>query len=136
MRADHPDTKTVLLTHHQLFSKYQPGSKAMVDKLAPVIADKPLDAWFWGHEHRCIVYKDPQQVRLASVVGHGGIPEYLHEEVTPPFDRQVYEYRKVHSTDWQPWITFGFCVVDLDGPKMTVTYIDEAGDRHFSIEHT
>ena len=106
----------------------------MAAKLQPIADAQPLDAWFWGHEHRCIVYRDVQNVRLASVVGHGGIPEYLHEELASPFTGQEYEYRKIHSTDWQPWITFGFCVLDLDGPDLKVTYIDEDGDRHHTTQ--
>ena len=135
MRAQHPDAKTILLTHHQLFSAYEDCAVAMRAKLMPVAVERPVDAWFWGHEHRCLVYRDHENVRFASCVGHGGIPEYVPEQALTPPKGLVYEYRDVHSKDRQPWITFGFAVVDLDGPRMRVRYIDESGREHWSTEH-
>ena len=135
MRAQHPDAKTILLTHHQFFSAYEDGAVAMRAKLMPVAVERPVDAWFWGHEHRCLVYRDHENVRFASCIGHGGIPEYVPEQALTPPKGLVYEYRDVHSSDPQPWITFGFAVVDLDGPRMRVRYIDEIGREHWSTEH-
>jgi hypothetical protein len=135
MRRDHPGRKTVLLTHHQLFSAYQAGAQPMRTKVRALLEAQPIDAWFWGHEHRCLAYRDHERVRFASCVGHGGIPEYLEEAPLKPSEGLVYEYRKVHSKDWQPWITFGFCVLDLEGPDMTIRYVDEDGNEHCRLEH-
>lgn len=135
MRSDNPGRKTVLLTHHQVFSAYQAGAKDLRLKTRGLREEHPVDAWFWGHEHRCLAYRDLEGVRFASCVGHGGIPEYLHKESLRKPDGLVYEYRKIHSTDWQPWITFGFAVIDLKGPDMTITYIDEDDNTHCVLEH-
>lgn len=130
-RADHPGRRTVLLSHHQLFSAYEAGARALRAKIRPVLDAAPLDAWFWGHEHRCLVYRDLENVRFASCAGHGGIPEYLVEALPVPPEGLVYEYRKQYGTGWQPWNTFGFAVLDVDGPHIDVRYVDEDGNEHY-----
>ena len=69
--------------------------------------------------------------RFASCAGHGGIPEYLVEQHAVPPDGLVYEYRKQYGTGWQPWNTFGFAVLDVDGPRIDLRYIDEDGNEHY-----
>jgi hypothetical protein len=134
MRAEHPGRSTVLLSHHQLFSAYEAGARKLRAKMRPVLEEQPVDAWFWGHEHRCLAYRDLERVRFASCVGHGGIPEYLVDEHAVAPQGLVYEYRKQHGTGWQPWNTFGFAVLDVDGPKIDVRYIDEDGAEHFRTQ--
>jgi hypothetical protein len=131
MRAEHPERKTALLSHHQLFSAYEPGATGLRTKIRWVLQEAPIDAWFWGHEHRCLVYEDLENVRFATCIGHGGIPEYLVKPGLVSPRGLVYEYRRIHSTDWQPWNTFGFAIVDLDGDRMTVRYVDERGVEHY-----
>jgi hypothetical protein len=133
-RERHSARKTVLLSHHQLFSAYQAGAHVLRQKIHPVLEQKPVDAWFWGHEHRCLAYRDLEQVRFASCVGHGGIPEYLAKQSLKPPDGLVYEYRKVHGTGWQPWITLGFVVLDVDGPQIKARYVDEDANEHWATQ--
>jgi hypothetical protein len=134
LRREHPNRKTVLLSHHQLFSAYESGAVSLRQKIRPLLKEKEIDAWFWGHEHRCLAYRDLEGVRFASCVGHGGIPEYLVEESLVRPKGLVYEYRKPFSTSWQPWITFGFAVLDIDGPHIVVRYVDEDGNEHWRTE--
>jgi hypothetical protein len=134
MRRNNPGRKTVLLSHHQMFSAYEAGARTLRSKIRSVLDEGAIDAWFWGHEHRCLAYRDLENVRFASCVGHGGIPEYLPEQALKPPDGLVYEYRKQHGTGWQPWITFGFVVLDVDGPNIGLRYIDEDNNPHWSTE--
>jgi hypothetical protein len=133
------DCRTALLTHHQLFSAHEPGAKVLQQKIEPVLDTERIDAWFWGHEHRCIQYDSSEwnghRVGFASCVGHGGIPEYLamkEGETRPP--PWAYEYLKPFGTAEEPWETFGFAVVDLEGPQMRVRYIDEDGTEHYRVD--
>lgn len=134
MRRAHPGRRTVLLSHHQLFSAYEPGAATLRRKIRPVLEEQEVDAWFWGHEHRCLAYRNHEGVRFASCVGHAGIPEYLIKQSPAPASGLVYEYRKVYGTGWQPWNTFGFVVLDVDGPRIRIRYIDEDANMHWSTE--
>jgi predicted phosphodiesterase len=123
--------KTMLFSHHQLFSGYEPGARTLQQKIKPVLDTGRVDAWFWGHEHRCLVYGEDRGVRFASCVGHGGIPEYLIAKEGDPYPPPlVYDYRKVHGDGWQPWDTFGFAVIDLTDTGFHARYVDEDGNEH------
>ena len=132
------EQKIALLSHHQLFSAHEEGARRMREKIAPVLETGRIDAWFWGHEHRCIQYAESRQdghrVGFASCLGHGGVPEQLvmkeGQTLAPPW---VYEYLKPYAPD-EPWETFGFAVVDIDGPKMSVRYIDEDRIEHHRVQ--
>jgi predicted phosphodiesterase len=126
--------RTTILSHHPLWSDYGPEvGEDLRNQIGPILADEQrhIDAWFWGHEHRCAVFKPRNPVDFTSCVGHGGIPSYLTAAESDPYPPNVkYEYRKQHGRGWQPWNTFGFAVLDLDGRNMHVRYIDESGTMH------
>jgi hypothetical protein len=129
---------TILLSHHQPFSAHGEGNHILRRKIAPVLATNQVDAWIWGHEHRCIVYGptevDGCPLSFSSCLGHG-VPEHLTmkegETKPPPW---VYEYLRVESDDFQPWGTFGFAVMELNNEKMSIRYIDEHGVNHHTVE--
>lgn len=136
---DAPDHKIALLSHHQLFSAHEDGAEKLQKKIKPVLETDRVDAWFWGHEHRCIQYEatewEGDRVGFASCLGHGGIPEYLAmkegETKPPPW---AYEYLKPFGSEEEPWEKFGFAVLDLEGPQMSVRYVDEDGTEHHRVE--
>lgn len=133
-----PDQRIGLLSHHQLFSAHEDGARVLGEKIEPVLATERIDAWFWGHEHRCIEYAESRQrghrVGFASCLGHGGVPEHLvmKEIDPPPPSPWVYEYLKPFR-EGEPWETFGFAVLDIEGPKMSIRYIDENGVEHRNV---
>lgn len=126
-----PGLRTAMLSHHQLFSAYEPGAETLRAKIQPVLDSERIDAWFWAHEHRCLTYKPHMKVPFSSCVGHGGIPEYLVAGPSDPYPEPLaYDYRLRRGEGWEPWNTFGFAVAELDGRAMTVRYIDEDGRAH------
>jgi hypothetical protein len=137
--ADAPAMKNALVSHHQLFSAHEDGAETLVEKIRPVLDTGRVDAWAWGHEHRCIEYAetrwDDVRVGFSSCIGHGGIPEYLvmKEGSTKP-QPWVYEYLRHYGTGWEPWDTFGFAVLELSDDRMKVRYIDEDGSEHRTVE--
>jgi hypothetical protein len=80
--------KTILLSHHQLFSALsQIGPVNGLGKLEPVnprlltsyvafskAAKQPIAAWFWGHEHMLTIYGDYQTLAKGRCLGCGAIP--------------------------------------------------------------
>jgi len=133
------DQRIGLLSHHQLFSAHEDGAKVLGDKIEPVLATERVDAWFWGHEHRCIQYGESQheghRVGFASCLGHGGVPEHMVMKETDPRPDPPWEYEYLRPfREGEPWETFGFAVLDIDGPKMSVRYIDENGTEHHNVK--
>lgn len=125
--------KTVLLSHHQLFSAYEPPEPELAARVAPILARTPVTAWFWGHEHRCMVYNAHEHVSFARCIGHAGVPVYMwHDEPDAYPSPGKYEYRKFIRNGLERWALFGFAVLDFDGPALRVRYVDENGDTHYT----
>jgi hypothetical protein len=126
-----PGKQTILLSHHQLFSAYERGGNKLADKLSGPLANGSIRAWFWGHEHRCMVYAPHGGVPFARCIGHGGVPVYMtHDEDDPYPPPALYEYRKVLRQRLEPWAAFGFAVLEFEGPTLRVRYVDENGSEH------
>lgn len=124
-----PHRQTVLLSHHQLWSAYEHAGAGLTEDLGGVLASGQIDAWFWGHEHRCLVYEATEQLPFSCCLGHGGIPEYLIKaEASAEAPALRYSLRKRHGAGIEPWGTFGFAVLDFYGREMRISYIDEDGE--------
>jgi hypothetical protein len=135
------DRRIGLLSHHQLFSSHEDGAKVLGEKIKPVLETERVDAWFWGHEHRCIQYGESQhenhRVGFASCLGHGGVPEHLimKESDPPPAPPPLWEYEYLQPfREGEPWEMFGFAVLDINGRDMSIRYIDEHGTEHYKVE--
>jgi hypothetical protein len=127
----HSNLKTVLLSHHQLFSAYESAGSLLATQLRPLLAKGGINGWLWGHEHRCLIYSPSEGVGFSSCVGHGGIPEYLIAKEGEPLPKPLkYDYRKVWGDGTEPWNTFGFVYLDLTDATCELTYVDEDGDPH------
>lgn len=128
---DRNGQKSILLTHHQLFSAYEDGSsvgKVLGQKLAPVLGEKQIDAWFWGHEHRFVMYEPTVNVRNARLVGHGGVPVYMtHADDGSYIKPAMFEDRRFIQRGLEHWAMFGFAILDFEGPEIHVSYVDETG---------
>jgi hypothetical protein len=69
--------KVILFSHHQPFSLLDQQGPKLVEKLRPILASGRIFAWYWGHEHRCVLYdRHPQWGLQGRCVGHGGFPYY------------------------------------------------------------
>ena len=53
----------------------------LVSKLGHLLGRKRIAAWYWGHEHRCVLYDaHPAWGVLGRCIGHGGYP-YFREGI-------------------------------------------------------
>ncbi len=125
--------KTVVLTHHQPFSAYQPehdagaGLRDDIGRLDLAIQPKTLFAWFFGHEHRCTIYDDSFNDFRARLIGHGCIP---HLPQRPPDIAPPVPYKAINQAarpDGSGYAISGFALLTLAGPSMKVEYINEDG---------
>jgi hypothetical protein len=122
--------KLVLLSHHQLVTAYDHADIGTVlpAKLGPVLASGRVTAWWWGHEHRCMIFKAAGGVPFPRCVGHGGVPVLqvytAGDQVPAPGS---WEPAGFLDQGGQHWARFGFTVLDLAADRMHVRYRDETG---------
>jgi hypothetical protein len=129
-RAAASGRKALLLSHHPLFSAYESGSPELERKLQPVLSDpNGVTAWFWAHEHRCVVYDQNHPVKHARTVGNGGVPVYAAKNDTPA--GVAHEFRESFRDGLERFARFGFACLDFEEDAIGVRYISEDGVTHF-----
>lgn len=97
-RVSEFEGRTILLSHHQLFSAFSPIGPAQADgkrsatnpKLAAAFArlnaDGKIAAWFWGHEHNLCVYDAFGGLTRGRCIGHGAVPVFANDDVYAPVE--------------------------------------------------
>jgi hypothetical protein len=121
--------RNILLTHHQLFSPFESRAfdRKLHRKLEPLLGR--VFAWFWGHEHRTIVYGKHKGIH-ARCIGHGAIPEDV------PYGPPKFSDVPILQIDERPGPDgdnmHGFALLRFDGDRLNVSYIDELGTTWFS----
>lgn len=133
--------KSVLLSHHQLFTAY--SSTGLINKepqaLNPLLyatfapyMDK-INLWLWGHEHNLIIFDEYKGLERGRCVGCSAIPV---PKILNPYSISQYlidppGFNDVRlSLDKQDVYNFGYVMIQLDGPSAQVDYYDA------SQEHT
>jgi CHAT domain/Calcineurin-like phosphoesterase len=120
--------KNVLLSHHQLFSVYDKQTLVVDPQLNLLLDTNSVNAWFWGHEHRCMMFRPFREVQYGRCLGNGGVPVYVaHPDDTTVQDPGAFEYRAYIKDGIEKWALFAFAVLEFDGPQLHVRYIDENG---------
>src|SRR4029077_8178019 len=75
--------KTVLLSHHQLFSAFEPiGGEAINQQLLATFQTLlgNVAIWFWGHEHRLDIYAPYQGLQRGRCLGCSAIPVFTADD--------------------------------------------------------
>jgi hypothetical protein len=125
-----PTKKGVLLSHHQPFSAFEPGGEVLLSSLAPVLNAGAIRAWFWGHEHRCALYRPAHGIEYPRCIGHAGIPVYASRNPAPA--GVTYLYEGALDEGFEHWALFGFAVLDFDDDGIRVRYVNEDGVEHYA----
>jgi hypothetical protein len=127
------DSRTsIFLTHHQPISAHSQetqDSQPLRDDVAKLLGQTRADAisgWFFGHEHRSVAYDDSVTGYKARLIGNGAIPHDAQSEVRP--DDGCTPFTCVNSGTWGSGNAISsFVMLTVDGPKITVEYIDQNG---------
>jgi hypothetical protein len=122
--------RLVLFSHHQLVSIYDKSDigSTLPAKLAPVLSTNRVTAWWWGHEHRAITYREAGGVRYPRCLGHGGVPVLPDAEPPPRSTPEItWHSRRTVREDGQHRARFGFAVLDLQPDRIEAAYIDDDG---------
>ncbi len=121
------DRKTVLLSHHQLFTAFEEiGGQFMNQTLNGQVGSilPKVTVWFWGHEHNQVIYK-PFQGVLGRCIGHGAYPVGITEIPDKPKFPDV-PLEPVTLAKGPSFYSHGYLVMDLDGPSASVSYYQDS----------
>lgn len=136
--------KIMLLSHHQPYSTLESQGESLAAKLKPWLGAGKVFAWYWGHEHRCVLYAKHDQYKMyGRCIGHGGMPQTresswgdapLKPRWMPYGPRKNVPAAEIldgpnpfilkHEKDFLP---HGYAVLQLDGPKLIEEIRDAQG---------
>jgi Calcineurin-like phosphoesterase len=128
--AAESDRKLMVLTHHQLVSAYDLGDIGTVlpFKLESLLKHGRIDAWLWGHEHRCMGFSQvPDAPPVIRCVGNGGIPMPASSMKDPPPPPGTWQSAETYTDKDGTWTRFGFAVLDFAGAAVSESYYDDTG---------
>jgi hypothetical protein len=117
--------KIVLFSHHQLYSRLDNQGPKLLAALGDLLNNKKIFAWYWGHEHRCVIYDQHPVFKLyGRCIGHGGMP-YDRGSVSglPSAPGQNACWKKLNSFGSIP------ASIVLDGPNAFIDPDDDP-DRY------
>ncbi|MCP3139259.1 metallophosphoesterase family protein [Pyxidicoccus xibeiensis] len=114
-RAKEKGQKVILTSHHQPFSIFEGQGPKLLAKVQHLLTSKQVFAWYWGHEHRCVLHaKHPAWAMYGRCIGHSGFP-YFRETVghTPVVKKNAdgSQWHQLDANDGVPGALF------LDGPN-------------------
>ena len=134
--------KTILLSHHQLFSAFSAIGKAdargLLNPLNPRLlatyqalagAGSPIQAWFWGHEHNLCIYGAHAGLARGRCIGHGAIPVFAADQPYQPLPNLTDPPRILEETQLSitgQFHTHGFAMLTLRaGGDTTAEYFED-----------
>lgn len=121
------DRRVILLSHHQPFSLLSGQGPRLVAKLDRLLGSGKVFAWYWGHEHRCVLYdRHPAWGMHGRCLGHGGMPYFRGDVSTYPAHDGDERWRRVPGRNLVPGGLL------LDGPNQYVEgHADEYGPNGY-----
>lgn len=123
--------RTILLTHHHLFSAFRKRGDLLEEHLDPYLTDGRVFGWFWGHDHYLMAFEDYRGMKCRCI-GHGSLP------YTPPDRRRHRHDVKVARMETRPSPRnpnrgmHGFAMLTFDGGVLQIDYVDETGGTAWS----
>jgi hypothetical protein len=131
--------KLILFSHHQPFSQLDSQGPNLQVALADLLNAQRIHAWYWGHEHRLVLYDPhPKWGFKGRCIGNGGFPGFrddlpdahgsLYQWLTLPAQPQAPQARLFDGPNF--WVTqdpegfspHGYLVLDFDGDTVWETY--------------
>ena len=121
--------KTVLLSHHQLYSAFEafdggPVNKRLADNLKNVLPSTTI--WLWGHEHNQVLFEKYQGV-AGRCIGHGAVPVGSDENLNVSF--KDVPVKKVPLGKTGLFYNHGYVIMDLNGPEALISYYQDTDEN-------
>jgi hypothetical protein len=151
------DRKVVLFSHHQLYSHFDDqGTKLFGHPgFGEILRSKRIFAWYWGHEHRCVLFEQPDENfgLFGRCIGHSGMPESRDATLSlPRATEKIYEQaewrrspaqthkgnrlpsavvldgpNKFIKNEEDKFAPHGYAVLTLDGPTLKEQVLNATG---------
>lgn len=140
--------KVVLFSHHQIFSTFDKIPDGVRAALLPWLRDGRIHAWYFGHEHRLVVFEPCNTLGgvKARCMGHGGFPEFRQSLPGAAPSRsqwiqlpgvgdvpaaEIFDgpNRFIHDSPSDPekYVPHGFLLLEFDADEMFETFLDPDG---------
>jgi hypothetical protein len=125
--------KVVFFSHQQPFSRLADQGPKLQRALRALLEANRIRAWYWGHEHDCVIYDERSKWKLfGRCLGNGGIPSARNKDVMSAAADTT--HRGAEGCTWQRLEAAGDvpgCIV-LDGTNMDM---EKAGDQKKFTPH-
>lgn len=124
----------IFLTHHQPVSAHRQefaDSATLRSDITELLSQEGIgqDAifgWFFGHEHRCALYRDTTLAYNARLIGNGCIPhEVQREKACDPGCTEVDFFNKKETKPGSNVAVSSFAKLSFTGPTILIEYVDE-----------
>jgi hypothetical protein len=138
------ERKVVLFSHHQPFSLFSRPARRLLRQMSPFLEARRIFAWYWGHEHWCVIFEQHRQWRMyGRCVGHSGFPEFREWPFAAP-DSPTFVHRPgrgaltpsallldgpnnyiaTHEKEYSP---HGYVTLTFDGDQVEEEYYEPGG---------
>ena len=133
--------KTILLSHHQLFSAFSPIGPADANKVyssvnpklltafnamtGSVAASGKISAWFWGHEHTLSIYNAFAGLARGRCLGHGAIPVSAPDTVVAGLDQTPTVVANTQLQKQGDVYAHGYAVLTFNGDTCQAAYYQD-----------
>lgn len=138
VRIGDPNDKRgiVLMSHHPNISSFRDDYFKPGEQICELLgeADRPL-VWFWGHDHRLVVYHLEQNRKgpkaYGRCIGHSGMPvEIKLPRTQQEQDRIMYYDRRIRKRIGRHALGYnGFVMLHLKDNKLVAEYRDLEDNR-------
>jgi hypothetical protein len=141
--------KVMLFSHHQIYSHFDATAGANLQaSLGTLLAKKAIYGWYFGHEHRLVIFEEQGDWELkARCMGHGGFPEF-RDTTLNGYDANKSQWitlgAQAHipaATLWDgpnpcicdepsdpvKYIPHGYMLLNFSGNTVSETFFDPAG---------
>jgi hypothetical protein len=131
--------RLILFSHHQPFSQLDAQGPNLQAALSELLNKQRIHAWFWGHEHRLVLYEAHSIWGFKGrCVGHGGFPAFrdsvqgsggsLYHWIDLPSKPYVPAARLLDgpnlwiASDQQRYSPHGYVTLEFEGERAWETY--------------
>jgi hypothetical protein len=126
--------KIILLSHHQGFARLESLDNGVAEALNDLLTAEAIFAWYWGHEHRCILYdRDPVWGLHGRCIGHSGYPYFRDNLQEFPVEARWSDlgcWRKVGAKNLIP----GGLVLDGPNPYVSGHEQEYGAQGHLTLD--